>query len=611
MQLQELELYSQFRGLQPGFKITFTRPAKKVNKIEPLCFAGLNGSGKSNAMQAIAQIFFYLETCVLQEAQGYIEKATSFGFSIQYIIPVNPGNFIRSSDDENYLRGARVLRYITITKKIDQEPTFRYYYDPAKEFEATEQETQTLLLPEFVVGYSSGMNELLSNPFIKMDFFYLDMFKEKLRRADQGETTMLTVSRLFFLDYQSNALALISNFMMKEDLHQRPTRTGRHELDIINSIVGIDDIVSFRILLNLRIRKDYKIDQLREMLWEYVTMAEVRRNVPMNELRNFSIDSFLKYIDLPGELAGFCQSLIDCSTTVIENSLEEDNNKKWLSLELHYCVDAEMKRAFQDKIRGDAMGMFEKLYLLNLLNLEAYSDELRERIKRADFTMNIHELLPKVSAEEKVFHVDSIKLRKKNKKTLYYQQLSDGEHQYLQVAGSLLLMKRNVSLFLLDEPETHFNPEWRSRLISTLNEIRKTQLENDPDYEETDPDRQLPMQDVLLTSHSPFIISDCEKDNVYIFYRDPEKGVQFRKPQINTYGTSADLIMDEVFSKYETISEMSFKEIENLKLNLNTLNDIQEAKQRSKRLGESVEKVFLFNYFIEKEKELKADADSI
>jgi len=66
---------------------------------------------------------------------------------------------------------------------------------------------------------------------------------------------------------------------------------------------------------------------------------------------------------------------------------------------------------------------------------------------------NLSDLLPKVAADEKVFHVGSICLKKKGKK-VYYKQLSDGEHQLLHITGALMLMEDPGTLFLLDEPET-------------------------------------------------------------------------------------------------------------------------------------------------------------
>jgi translation initiation factor RLI1 len=52
--------------------------------------------------------------------------------------------------------------------------------------------------------------------------------------------------------------------------------------------------------------------------------------------------------------------------------------------------------------------------------------------------------------------------------TIYIKALSDGEHQLIHTIGLCLLFRHESALFLLDEPETHLNPDWRASYISTL-----------------------------------------------------------------------------------------------------------------------------------------------
>ncbi|MBK6363984.1 MAG: hypothetical protein IPF52_10990 [Saprospiraceae bacterium] len=58
----------QFRSLPAGFKIEFhsldDKGIKAMESFSPFCFAGLNGSGKSNVLEALAAIFYHLECCV-------------------------------------------------------------------------------------------------------------------------------------------------------------------------------------------------------------------------------------------------------------------------------------------------------------------------------------------------------------------------------------------------------------------------------------------------------------------------------------------------------------------------------------------------------------------
>ncbi|MGY0039660.1 AAA family ATPase [Pedobacter sp. NJ-S-72] len=86
---------------------------------------------------------------------------------------------------------------------------------------------------------------------------------------------------------------------------------------------------------------------------------------------------------------------------------------------------------------------------------------------------------------------------------MYNKSLSDGEHQFLHAMGICLLFRNSNSLFLMDEPETHFNPDWRSKFISTLKDC-------------LDQKNQTYLSELLITSHSPFIVSDCFQENVLI-----------------------------------------------------------------------------------------------
>lgn len=150
-------------------------------------------------------------------------------------------------------------------------------------------------------------------------------------------------------------------------------------------------------------------------------------------------------------------------------------------------------------------------------------------------------------------------------------------------------MDTEGTLFILDEPETHLNPEWRSKFVTLLNQSVKGNSRE---------------QDIILTSHSPFIISDCKKHRVFIF----KKGENPFNPKINTFGTSVGILTDEIFGKKETISDFSIKEIERIKnMPLESLQDIQNAKEASRVVGESAEKVLLFRQLILRENELKKD----
>jgi restriction system-associated AAA family ATPase len=591
MQLKELELYSRFRGLQPGFKVVFTRPPQPVNKVNPFCLVGLNGSGKSNLMQVLAEIFYYLELYVLPDAGNYLKIITPYGFRISYRLPVTPRNFLEGVDESGYL-SSLTWRNVTIIKKEEEEPLFEYQYD-GNEPVAASKDIISRLLPNQVIGYSSGMNELISVPFLKMDFYYLGMMRRKTaennrQNSDEGNVAQqsnagysMTLNRLFYLDYHSNAMMLLANFMASENLTGKKT-----ELDIINDIVGIKELVSFRLAVNFTVKNEVDIPLLVK------TVADKKKGIIVPAA---SFDDLLKEVEIPPEINSTINLLIDCATVlkvITEADVLHVESDKRLRIEMYFKVDEEMKRAFRDKIRGGAMQLFQQLYLLNLLNIDNYGKEIQEEIKNTDSEgSNVKSLMTKVADEDKVFHVDNIRLKKKTGTTIYYSQLSDGEHQYMQIAGALKLINENAALFLMDEPETHFNPEWRSTLFSTLNNILKCRMENDPDA-------FIPEQEIVVTSHSPFIVSDCQPEQVYIFERDAATGnvKEPRHPDFNTYGASVNQITAKVFGKKETIAGLAKDEMKKIKAEVEAGGKTKEkAIEEINQLGDSVEKIMLLD----------------
>jgi hypothetical protein len=102
------------------------------------------------------------------------------------------------------------------------------------------------------------------------------------------------------------------------------------------------------------------------------------------------------------------------------------------------------------------------------------------------------------------------------------------------------------------------------------------------------------------------VLSDSRQENVYIFSRSQDYSVGFRKPPIETFGTSIGILLEEAFNKDSTIADLSNEFIENLKLEkIENLEDIKKIRKELHLVGESIEKLFLVNILVNKEKELQ------
>jgi restriction system-associated AAA family ATPase len=174
--------------------------------------------------------------------------------------------------------------------------------------------------------------------------------------------------------------------------------------------------------------------------------------------------------------------------------------------------------------------------------------------------------------------------------TIYVKSLSDGEHQLVHTIGLCLLFRHEPALFLLDEPETHLNPDWRASYISTL----RAALEADAATKNV-------MREVLLTSHSPFIISDCQRENVLVFEKNADGKVEWHNPDFNTFGASANAITIKVFGRKETIGDYARSKLDGFKQRLEG-GDSPDAliDEAGKELGESVEKVLFIHQALDR-----------
>lgn len=560
MKIKRVKILTPFRGLPAGYEILFNNgQVRNSNGINPICFVGLNGSGKSNVLEVIAEIFYYMENYHKTPKNRLEAFKTSFGFEIDYELP---RIYVMSAripwDDLNSCLDKFMSDpIIKIKKQVKQYPQISALVDDKYlTLKNTDNNRNDGILPARIVAYSSGMNELLSNPFIKIDFSYYDDLRAKL-----GIDT-LVMNRMFFLNYDSNKFISICNFLFDADGYDM---TNFAEGQKATDFGGID-------------------------------LSSIKRELFLKELRYFVIDLKLKkglkekdYLHSSLNIA--LDKLKKCATFENE-STRETKHESFLDIELIYWVNKSSKEAFRHYFKT-AYDLFKVFYFFQLLNIELISQETKRSIvaAKAGSYENLSDELPKHEASDLVFRISGITFSKQNNTCLHYRKLSDGEHQLLQVFGSLLLMDTAGSLFLLDEPETHFNPDWRSKFVNIINEsIGK--------------ERQ---QEIILTTHSPYIVSDCKRENVYIFQRNTDGTVsQPKSPDINTFGTSIHIISDTVFGKGDTISELSKKKIDEIKkMPLETLENIQAAKEASRVLGESVEKVMLFKDLISKESELK------
>lgn len=558
MKLLKLKLFSPFRGLTEGFEINFRNDNYfESDKYEPICLVGLNGSGKSNTLEVLTEIFYYLELKTIvegKEKKAFDERYKNIAFEMQYSISKSKWLYANSrrterelTDEVTKLDGQVIIE--CIKQKNEELVISAISFSNRKWRYKINEKDWKEVLPNNVVGYSSGQNELISNPFIKLDYYYFDEFLKST--SDKNLSSNTDLNRMFFMDYQSNELVILANYLF-QDSEQKSWKDEKE----FNTKLKIKNLHSFSLKFQF---KDY------------------RNN----------------YVELPSILNLGIDKLKRCATTYNDNELTVKDKKNRV-IELGFYTDETIRSLFREVFKS-SFELFKLLYLLRLMNIHCIKTTSRNNIKNAPRNTNLSDLIPKPATEDLVFKIEEIRfIKDKSNDAVSYKNLSDGEHQLLHVIGTLRLMQESDVLFLLDEPETHFNPEWRAKMINLI-------MANNQVAEKE--------QDHFITSHSPFIISDCKPNNVYIFNRDRNGKLKvetaFQK-RLNTFGTSVNILTEEVFNKNESQGDYSLEvlnEIKNRKFK--NLEEIQKAKEDSRILGDSVEKTLLFRTLLIKEEELK------
>jgi restriction system-associated AAA family ATPase len=581
-----------FRSLPVDFEHRFRDeiiPEKAVDEFAPFVCAGRNGSGKSNLLEALAAIFYQLELqrvrrSFLPEVFQYdlsdnpegIKEGAGFPNAFELEYQIYPSSLALVSMGR--------LAKIRVEKLKDESP--RMFWTNAQDFSDLAEgvgkdglcgeQHRDLLLPEFVLGYSSGENEILSLPFFKMRFIQFDEYwtslKDGLPYPGRPET------RLTYLDSSFSQAILLCNLLFAE--------AGREEL--FTRDIGIEALKEFRIVLKRYVLLNeaqarpfiQPIERSRsssdEVLWTSRTAVSIDEKTGLYKLDVLSLLEDKREKDLENRRVSQqpLDALRRCATLEFYDEVTD-------TLILDYWVNKATQQAFRESF-SDARTLFQTFQVLLTLNLYTVSDKLKSDLYRSD-SHYVSETVPKLASDERVMRFKFVRFAKKGvNEPLTLKSLSDGEHQLLHSLGLCLLFRDTNSLFLLDEPETHFNPDWRSSFISRL-----TQGLSGP---------QGVGQEMLITTHSPFLISDSKPDNVLVFAKDEATGaVSIAPPGYNTLGASINKITMTTLKKGETIGGIAQKKLGKFHSRfLSGTEDLEVlAQQIERELGDSVEKILL------------------
>ena len=565
MKLLSLQINSKFRNLDEGFKIQFHQQEKfdEMLDFNPFCLVGLNGCGKSNILEALAQIFYHVELCVGKHLPMELKSRTTFNprqcavnaFTLRYLT--------LGSNSASVTPQQTIL--VTIYKEAKSSPVMTVESNgsaPMMKFDmGSIQISQSTLiksfLPQYVVAYSSGENETLSIPFIKSRFIHLFEFQENI--VNDVVDYSSPENSLIYVDANMSQAILLCCFLFEEDT----TLASLKNLEF----TGIEKIKRFR--MHLREQK-FNIDNQ----YKYSYFQLFKRKKTTKDL--FEV-------------------LKDISTL----SWYDENDESYY---FDFWINDAIKQAFRYYFHT-AMECFQVFRLLYELNNYAVNSDKQKEIfsSKGVYTDGKFGML---GADDDVFHFLDFYLEKNTNqndachKELLLKEFSDGEHQFIHTMAICLLLKDSNSLILLDEPETHFNPSWRSQFVTTVNKTLHNACSSlglhDEQYVNF-------MKDILITTHSPFIISDCRADNVIVVTKENghAKAEKASDMGIKTYGASTSFIQAKIFDSTDTIGGKAYQEMKAIGEQTDKTKQ-QKLNEVNSKFGESLEKLMILSEINEK-----------
>ncbi len=607
-----------FRSLPQNFEVNFLGELDydKATDFNPYVLAGGNGSGKSNVLEALAEIFYHLDCRYLDNLPDYFENGDDYfrgydstkcridAYELEYFIFPDPEIFQDEAFDQTVVLSDEVKNkpprraHVRIKKIVGDSPEIIWVdreLDDNKLPELSRQECHALL-PDHVIGYASGNNETLSTPFFKSRILQYEAYLATLK--SQSFVDPRPETSLVYLDENYSQAILLTNLLMWGDAETGEQGT---ELSPFLETIGLERIDTFRLSIRLNIKAD------RELFREFErgsVIPQVPKDIDTRLIANLDLPE----IEGKNQIRSYLNKLKLCATCYrIHNAgsfvsadfsdLDEPGNEL-IYLELDYKVSPATRKAFRFHF-DEPVKLFELLHLLLVLNNYELDFITKREVLHATGPKSLYlaqryEQLPKVA--DRILRIRNFTIRKQGvAESIDTRALSDGEHQFLHALGLCLLYKDKRTLFLFDEPETHFNPEWKAKFITA---VRSCFAKEEQDADET-------MREMLITTHSPLVISDCEREYVRVFKRkEDSQEVYVRRPEHETLGASISKIGIDLFDMPETIGNYALAKLEAHIDELESL-DSREAltdlfKRVSRDYGESVERELLRHRIIQK-----------
>ena len=256
--------------------------------------------------------------------------------------------------------------------------------------------------------------------------------------------------------------------------------------------------------------------------------------------------------------------------------LKDNSEINYIHNSIISCIDVLLKDFKKYKLfisSSEYANLFASLSSLQEITSDILKINLLEIFGEDNYSFGSHQLLvifPTTFSNEVYQFLKLIEMIDMNAFgiNINFGQYSSGEEAILQQIAAMYqfiledLKNSHSIMFFLDEYEQHLHPEWSRKYLSYLLK-----------FLEAEGQRLGIKFQVVLTTHSPYLISDLPKENIILLEKDKETSI--RTARKSNYGFASNYydIMSDNFFLDDTIGEFAKQKINECIQSINRISD--------------------------------------
>ncbi len=492
MRLRRLRLqdYRALQNIDIGFPAAEATPAA-LGSLPVYLLVGVNGTGKTGILRALAHIFSFLE----------YRQAPSIPFAVEYEVDRGDGHYAVSitGDGSDALSG---VQFEVKAKDKDAEQL-----DPAD---------WASYLPALTVVYTSGS--------LREWYPILAGADDERERRNQDRSELLR-------RYQTEGRNLQEIAGIPDLLE--PIGVERVMSEITPSRTRLFSSAHLELALLATLAANNAEDE--RLFTEPKPRQSIYLRAGIDRLQGFAlhlrplVDQDMRNILIP-QVDMIVRSLLG-------SRLEEDDELRRRLQELtshpmpvlpeQQAMRVRQLAAFAVHRHRNPDGSYHLRFEMNSdtrLALSGSQGLFATPVVFFDFLMDLQD-------RGVLAQVDLILQKTDLKEPILSRHLSDGEFEFLGRMALLFLLRQPETLFLLDEPETHFNDLWKREVVELLSATLQGRNSN-----------------VLLSTHSSIVVSDVPHSQVILLTKNEKGDVRVVDIHSPTFGADPSEVLMELLN---------------------------------------------------------------